>query len=586
MATPRPSLIVPQPHNIRLGEDFPTPDAVLLEGEWAQGFPTDLPQVGVKPCRVEFCRSESLPAQAYELELASNGGRILAADRAGAWNALQTVSQWWLAHRNTRFMRAITVHDQPDFVRRGVTLDISRCRIPTMDSLRRLIDTLAGWKINQLQLYTEHTFAYAGHETVWRDATPLTAEDVRQLVAYAAKREVQLVPNQNSLGHFHRWLKHARYRHLAECPDGIEHPFSSEREPYGLCPTDPAVFELLSDLYGQLLPNFDVDRLNVGCDEPIDLGTCRSEAEARARGKQKLYLDYVLNLRAVAERWGRKIEIWADAVLAAPEIVGQIPADVRLQVWGYEAGHDFAAAVDTLIDRDFDLCPGTSSWASLGGRTLNALANIRQAASVGVNRATGLVTTDWGDFGHPQPPAVSMPGFLAGADCAWNAGGRTDDEYRQLVEQHIPGAGATLFDLGRAHEPLATANVNGTPLFHLLFHWRDPLTHDRYRGLAAEGLERVAEHLDALAPPASGHPLADQVALVRDGLGLGAELGLQRLRSSDDLQQLGAAGRRALTERLASWRDCYAEVWLSTSRSGGLSESVAPIDELVAELSS
>jgi hypothetical protein len=27
---------------------------------------------------------------------------------------------------------------------------------------------------------------------------------------------VELVPNQNSFGHFHRWLKHAAYRKYAE----------------------------------------------------------------------------------------------------------------------------------------------------------------------------------------------------------------------------------------------------------------------------------------------------------------------------------------------------------------------------------
>src|SRR5687768_18006604 len=44
--------------------------------------------------------------------------------------------------------------------------------------------------------------------------------------AYCAGRHVELVPNQNSFGHMHRWLVHEPYRKLAECPDGFEHPWN------------------------------------------------------------------------------------------------------------------------------------------------------------------------------------------------------------------------------------------------------------------------------------------------------------------------------------------------------------------------
>ena len=50
-------------------------------------------------------------------------------------------------------------------------LDISRRKVPTQDALYELIDTLSALKYNQLQLYTEHTFAYPSHQTVGR--TPL-----------------------------------------------------------------------------------------------------------------------------------------------------------------------------------------------------------------------------------------------------------------------------------------------------------------------------------------------------------------------------------------------------------------------------
>ena len=60
-------------------------------------------------------------------------------------------------------------------------LDVSRNRVPSQQSLRELVSVLAELRINQLQLYTEHTFAYRDHPGVWKDASPLTPEEIREL---------------------------------------------------------------------------------------------------------------------------------------------------------------------------------------------------------------------------------------------------------------------------------------------------------------------------------------------------------------------------------------------------------------------
>src|SRR5690606_22763173 len=97
------------------------------------------------------------------------------------------------------------IEDRPSFALRGAMLDVSRDRVPTMATLRELIELFASWKLNQIQLYTEHTFAYAGHEEVWRDASPLRPDEVRELDALCRARDIELVPNQNCFGHMHRW---------------------------------------------------------------------------------------------------------------------------------------------------------------------------------------------------------------------------------------------------------------------------------------------------------------------------------------------------------------------------------------------
>ena len=106
------------------------------------------------------------------------------------------------------------------FETRGYMLDVSRDRVPTMRTLRLIVDILARYRYTQFQLYTEHTFAYEGHESVWEEADPLTPMEIAKLQAYCEMQGIELVPNQNTFGHMERWLTNPKYNALAKFPKG------------------------------------------------------------------------------------------------------------------------------------------------------------------------------------------------------------------------------------------------------------------------------------------------------------------------------------------------------------------------------
>ena len=142
-----------------------------------------------------------------------------------------------------------------------------------METLYRLIDQFSQLKINQLQLYTEHTFAYRNHPVVWEKASPMTSEEILLLDMYCQKRYIELVPNQNSFGHMRRWLIHDQYRHLSECPEGCDTVWGHFDEPFTLYPGDPDSFALIQGLYDELLPHFSSKQFNVGCDETVEIAS-------------------------------------------------------------------------------------------------------------------------------------------------------------------------------------------------------------------------------------------------------------------------------------------------------------------------
>ena len=564
------ALLVPPPHRLRreTGGFATTP----AERRWIRW---SLEASSAPPPRiaVEVDPAEGLPAAGYRLEIGPERIRIRAGDAAGRFYALCTLRQLEEGGHDGP-IPALTVEDAPAFATRGVMLDVSRDRVPTLDTLLAMIDRLSSWKINHLQLYMEHTFAYAGHERVWRDASPFTGEDLRILDARCRERHIELTPNQNSFGHMHRWLVHEPYRQLAECPEGVDHPFSPTREPYGLCPLDPASLTLLEDLYDQLLPHFSSRRFNVGLDETFDLGTGRSRAACEARGKGQVYLDFVREIAARVAARGRQMQMWGDIVLEHPELIDQLPEGVALLEWGYEADHPFERDCARFAAAGFEhwVCPGTSTWNAITGRVSNALQNLASAARAGVAAgAAGYLITDWGDNGHLQPLPFSWPGLLAGACFAWNADAARDPDALSIarrLDAHVfrdaaGRAGAAVAALGDAHRHTGTLLRNRSVLFNLLVFPEKGLR--QLGGASPVAMARTREHVDAAMAAFSESAMTCwDAALVRDEVAWAADA----LRLATRVGAGEAVDRRALRAR-------HEALWPRRSRLGGLQDSAA-----------
>ncbi|MBN2560170.1 MAG: family 20 glycosylhydrolase [Phycisphaerae bacterium] len=538
--------------------------------------------------------------QWYSLRIRPDGIRLRAVGAAGLRYGVLTLGQ--LTASGCGLIRAMDIEDWPDFAVRGAMLDISRDKVPTLSTLKSLIDLLAAWKINQLQLYTEHTFAYAGHERVWRGASPLTGGHIEQLDRYCRDRCIELVPNQNSFGHMERWLRHAPYADLAETDGQWQTPWGEVRNtPSTLNPLDPGSIRLVSSLYDQLLPHFSSRLFNVGCDETWELGQGRSKRACRRRGVGRVYLDFLLKIRQAVRRRGRRMMFWADIAQQHPELIDELPRDSIPLVWGYEADHPFDVQCGRLAGRglDFYVCPGTSSWCSFGGRTRNCLANLRNAAASGRRHgAAGYLITDWGDFGHRQYLPASYCGFLYGAAVSWC--GRTNmplDAARELARHafHDPSgvAGQLWCEAGAVHDAYSPqpgpgdlerghADVslrNRTILFECM---RAPLDIPpaAIEGLSAEAVERMERRAAALLERAAGAGFGGSDGeLIREEL-LATLSVLRHACRRAGVMLMRRSGRstrrqcRALANDMARIMDRHRWLWLARNRRGGLASSV------------
>jgi hypothetical protein len=441
--------------------------------------------------------------EGYAITIDRKGVRIEFRKATGLGFAMATMRQ--LLRQYGRRLPCLKIRDWPDFARRGVMLDISRGRVPKIETLLELVEHLADFKINEFQLYTEHTFAYQKYPSIWQSWGALTGDEIRQLDARCQQLGIDLVPNQNSFGHLRYFLEHPRLKKLAEV-SGPYPDYSGEfvRRPSTLAPNHPGTLSFLRGLYDELLPNFSSHFFNVGCDETCDLGRGQSKRLCVAKGQGRVYLDFLKQIHQEVSARGKRMMFWGDIILKYPKLIPElaklssrssrrelapfssnladdqsgltsaatIDCNVIALDWGYEANHLFEkeAAIFAKARVPFYVCPGTSTWQTLIGRHNNALANLHAAAQAGHKHgAIGYLITEWGDGGHPQPLAVSYLPYLAGASLSWCA--KTFDEAnlipvlsRDVFKDPTGNLAKAALALGRAHRKLNFTIPNETPL--------------------------------------------------------------------------------------------------------------------------
>jgi hypothetical protein len=237
----------------------------------------------------------------------------------------------------------------------------------------------------------------------------------------------------------------------------------------------------------------------------------------------------------------------------------------------------------------FYVCPGTSTWCSLAGRTDNALANLLNAAENGLKYgAIGYLNTDWGDLGHWQAPPMSYLGFAAGAAFAWALDANRAMDVPAVVSRFAfddpSGAmGRVAFDLGNIYcAPGLPETGNGSALFWAL---QLPLEKLKGRGLPAEVRQGVLDAIDAAMAPLDqaemARPDADLIRREYRNTARALRHAVRRVELAEDPGNgsLCAELKSDLNGFIAEYRD----LWLARSRPGGLDDSAARFERALLE---
>jgi hexosaminidase len=349
--------------------------------------------------------------EGYVLLVNAAGARVIGATDAGVFYGLQSLAQLFGTSPLGPTVRPATIRDWPAMRWRGVHDDLSRGPIPTLAYQKRQIRTAAAFKINVWSPYYEHTLEYRSQPLIAIPGASMSQDDVRELVRYAERYHVTIVPEQEAFGHLHHVLKNELYAGMAETQYG-----------HVLAPMDPRVLPLIRDWFSEIAELFPAPFIHLGADETFELGRGRTKARIDSVGIGPVYLGFLRDIETTLRPiTNKRFLFWGDVAGNHPDLVRLLPKDMIAVAWNYGGTRNLDRLLRPFRDAGLETwaAPGVNNWDRVWPNNAVALPNIaafaRDAQAVG---STGLLNTTWDDDGDAVFEETWY-GVLFGAAAAW-----------------------------------------------------------------------------------------------------------------------------------------------------------------------
>jgi hexosaminidase len=304
-------------------------------------------------------------------------------------------------------------------------VDMARGPVPKLDTLKRIVRTIAEFKMNQLYMYMEESFRLEGQPLVGLLSDTLSRDDWKELVAYAKPYHVDIIPATEACGHLHKLLRFEQYSSLAERPHG-----------HVLAPGDPKAFAFLDSMYAQMAPVFPTSFYHIGCDETEELGLGRSAEQVSKEGYGQVYVDNVVKVADLVRRYNKQVMFWGDIAVEHPELIPKLPRDLVVASWEYSIHPNYDKWLKPFQGTGMKIfvCPWVGNTSLIMPDYEGAARNIQTFLADGKKAgAVGTDVTVWNDDGESLY-GLNWWSILYGAACAWEAGKTPVDDFNQKLD--------------------------------------------------------------------------------------------------------------------------------------------------------
>jgi hexosaminidase len=363
--------------------------------------------------------------EGYVLISRASAIEVIAKTPAGIFYGLQTLKQLVQGQHAAVKLQLAQIRDWPAMRYRGVDSDLSRGPIATVEFQKAQVRTLAAYKINIYSPYFEHTFAYTSTPLQGLPGGVITTQEARELVDYAARYHVMIIPQQEAFGHLHRFLSYEQNSELAETPLGMV-----------LAPGQKGSLAAVKAWFEELAKVFPAPFSHIGADETSDLGVGQSAAQVRQNGRGAVYVTFVKQIHSVITPLHKRVLFWGDmAMNELQQLVDTLPKDMIAVAWHYSPepnGFDRwllpykRAGIETWV------APGANNWGQIYPNNELTLQNVQEFVRDGQRLgSTGMLMTEWRDDGEGLF-SENWYGAIFSAAASWQSGPADIDQFQEI----------------------------------------------------------------------------------------------------------------------------------------------------------
>ncbi len=397
--------------------------------------------------------------EGYTLSVNSDGIKIEAPTLKGLFYGTMSLVQL-LDKAKDKTIPFVEVVDWPDMKIRGISDDISRGQVSTLNNFKKIIDNISRYKMNTYMPYLEDMIQFDAYPTIGKNRGALTKEEIRELVTYAKKHFVEVIPIFQTLGHYENLLSQQEFLKYAEFPGAASLNISNDSTYIFLEALLKEVFELFPSKY-----------FHMGADESFDVGLGKSKYLVDESDIATVHANHYKKIYNICKKYGKKVLMYGDIILRHPSILSQIPKDITIVDWHYRADYDYPST-RTFKDAGFNYFVSPASWNFLTTfpTNVNAIPNIKYIIKSGLeNGSEGMINSNWGDYGAETFKRLILFDYAWSAECSWNFKGSDQSEFTKNYFSDFFGTNDERF--AEVYETLSN------PFNQMMWHevWRHPL---------------------------------------------------------------------------------------------------------------
>ena len=355
---------------------------------------------------------------------------------------------------------AVEIIDWPDLSIRGISDDISRGQVSTLDNFKRIIKFISRYKMNVYMPYMEDMLQFKKYPSIGKGRGALSGEEVKEIVDYAGKHFVEVIPIFQTLGHYENILNQPEFVKYAEFPGAASLNVSGEE-----------TYEFLEDLLKEVFEMFPSEYFHMGADESWDVGLGKSKHIVEQSSLADVHAGHYQKVYDICKKYGKKVLMYSDVILNHPEILDKLPKDIIIVDWHYRGDYNYpSTTIFKEAGHQYYVSPSVWNFLTTFPENLQAIPNIQYMTKDGIdNGASGMINSNWGDYGAETFKELILFGYAWSAQCSWNYKASDESEFSRNFFYDFYG-----IDDERSAEIYKTLSM---PLNNVQWHyiWRHPL---------------------------------------------------------------------------------------------------------------